>query len=135
MILLSGATGNVGSATAKILNRENVPFRVLVRNPEKFAIVGPNVDVVKGDLKNENDVKKALSGVTKALLVMGNNPSQLLIEKQFASLAADAGVEHLIKISSMEAAEDATAVLPKNHFASEQHIRSLDLNWTFLRPN
>ena len=66
---------------------------------------------------------------------MGNNPSQPAIEKQFATLAAHTGVEHLIKISSMEAADDATATLPKNHYASEQFIRSLDLNWTFLRPN
>ena len=32
----------------------------------------------------------------------------------------DAGVSHLVKVSSMEAAPDAT--LPKNHHDTEQHI-------------
>lgn len=35
----------------------------------------------------------------------------------------------------MEAAPDATATLPKNHSDTEQHIASLGLYWTFLRPN
>ena len=35
----------------------------------------------------------------------------------------------------MEAAPDATATLPKNHYDTEQHIASLGVDWTFLRPN
>lgn len=35
----------------------------------------------------------------------------------------------------MEAAPDATATLPKHHYDTEQHIASLGIDWTFLRPN
>ena len=35
----------------------------------------------------------------------------------------------------MEAAPEATAALPKNHYDTEQHIIGLGVDWTFLRPN
>ena len=66
---------------------------------------------------------------------MENHPDQSKLERQLAGLAADAGVSHLVKVSSMEAAPDATATLPRNHYDTEQHIASLGTDWTFLRPN
>lgn len=136
MILLSGATGKVGTAASLELGKANVPFRVLVRDPDKFVLKNSaNVEVMAGDLENEADVKAAMQGVDKAFLLMGNNPSQADIEKRFAVHAEKAGVKHLVKVSSMEASAKATARLPKLHYQSEQFIQSLNLSWTFLRPN
>ena len=135
MILLTGATGRVGSAAAKALARANIPFRALVRDPDKVAFDPDAAEIVQGDLNDPAIVEQALRGVSRALIVMGNHPDQAKLERQFASLAADAGVSHLVKVSSMEAAPDATATLPKNHYDTEQHIASLGVDWTFLRPN
>ena len=135
MILLTGATGRVGSAAAKALARANIPFRALVRDPDKVAFDPDAAEILQGDLNDPAIVEQALQGVSRALIVMGNHPDQAKLERQFASLAADAGVSHLVKVSSMEAASDATATLPKNHYDTEQHIASLGVDWTFLRPN
>ena len=135
MILLTGATGRVGSAAGKALARAGVPFRVLVRDPAKLAFDPDAAEIVQGDLSDPAIVKQVLHGVSRALIVMGNHPEQSKLERQFASLAADAGVSHLVKVSSMEAAPDATATLPKNHYGTEQHIAALGVDWTFLRPN
>ena len=135
MILLTGATGRVGSAAAKALARANIPLRALVRDPGKVAFDPDAAEIVQGDLNDPAIVKQALQGVSRALTVMGNHPDQANLERQFASLAADAGVSHLVKVSSMEAAPDATATLPKNHYDTEQHIASLGVDWTSLRPN
>ena len=135
MILLTGATGRVGSAAGKALARAGVPFRVLVRDPAKLAFDPDAAEIVQGDLGDPAIVEQALQGVSRALIVMGNHPEQSKLERQFASLAADAGVSHLVKVSSMEAAPDATATLPKNHYDTEQHIAALGVDWTFLRPN
>ena len=135
MILLTGAAGRVGSAAAKALARANIPFRALVRDPDKVAFDPDAAEIVQGDLNDPAIVEQALQGVSRALIVMGNHPDQAKLERQFASLAADAGVSHLVKVSSMEAAPDATATLPKNHYDTEQHIASLGVDWTFLRPN
>ena len=136
MILISGATGRVGAATCKALHDAGVPLRALVRDAAKFGLpAGPGTQIVTGDMENAADVAAALKGATAALLLMSNNPKQAAIERQFASLAADAGVRHLVKISSQEAGPDARATLPRQHYESEQFIASLPLDWTFLRPN
>ena len=103
MILLTGATGRVGSATGKALARSNVPFRALVRDPDKVTFDPDAAEIVVGDLNDPAIVKQALEGVSRALVVMGNHPDQAKLERQFASLAADGGVSHLVKVSSMEA--------------------------------
>ena len=135
MILLTGATGRVGSAAAKALARANIPFRALVRDPDKVAFDPDAAEIVQGDLNYSAIVERALRGVSRALIVMGNHPDQAKLERQFANLAADSGVSHLVKVSSMEAAPDAAATLPKNHCDTEQHIALLGVDWTFLRPN
>jgi uncharacterized protein YbjT (DUF2867 family) len=107
----------------------------LVRDPDKLAFDPDAAEIVQGDLSDPAIVEQALQGVSRSLIVMGNHPEQSKLERQFASLAADAGVSHLVKVSSMEAAPDATATLPKNHYDTEQHIAALGVDWTFLRPN
>jgi uncharacterized protein YbjT (DUF2867 family) len=135
MILLTGATGRVGSAAAAALCEAGQSFRVLVRDADRFLLSAPFIEVIEGDLSDVAKVKTALSGIDRALLVMGNHPEQAQFERRFATQAAEAGVSHLVKISSMEASAETVAVLPQNHFATEQHIVDLGLGWTFLRPN
>ena len=60
MILLTGATGRVGSAAAKALARASVPFRALVRNPEKVAFDPGAAEIVRGDLNDPAIVEQAL---------------------------------------------------------------------------
>lgn len=135
MILLTGAAGRVGRATVSALLGADVPIRVLVRDANKLSSADPRIDIQVGDLSNTQTVQRALQGVERVLLVMGNHPDQPFLERQFATLAADAGVTHLVKVSSMEAAADARAVLPLNHYGTEQHIAASGMDWTFLRPN
>ena len=87
MILLTGATGRVGTAAGKALFQAGGPFRVLVRDPEKMAVAGPDVQVVQGDLSDPASIGESLKGIRRALIVMGNPPDQAGLERQFASLA------------------------------------------------
>ena len=135
MILLTGATGRVGHATASALLNAGLSFRVLVRDPAKLTLTDSRIEVITGDLGETQSVQRALEGIERALIVMGNHPDQAVIERQFATLAREAGVAHVVKISSMEASADASAVLPRNHYETEQHIAASGMDWTFLRPN
>jgi uncharacterized protein YbjT (DUF2867 family) len=53
----------------------------------------------------------------------------------FAEAAAAAGVQHLVYISFLGAASDCTFTHGREHYATEQHIRSLGLDFTFVRDN
>ena len=136
MLLLTGVTGKTGGATAQALLKQGVKFRAIVRNAEKAAALkAAGVELVIGDVTDRAVLEKALTGVDRALMTMPNGEKQLELEKQFVDVAKKAGVKHVVKMSSMEAAADAKAPIPKIHYASEQYLKQSGLAWTFIKPN
>lgn len=136
MILLMGATGKTGGAVANELIKRGVPLRALVRDADKAVMLKEaGVELVVGDAGNRNEVGKALDGVEKAMLALPNSQEQRDMEMQFVDLAVEAGVRHLVKLSSLEARADATSPIPMLHWAVEQHVRASGMNWTMVRPN
>ena len=136
MILISGITGRVGGAAAKQLIESGAQVRGLTRDPskaEKSAAMG--AEIFAADLGDLEAVKPAMSGVDRALLVVSNSQAQATLEQNFVDAAIEAGVGHIVKISSMEAGPDARAPIPKLHYASEQAIKASGIAWTFLQPN
>lgn len=136
MILLTGATGKTGGETAKVLLAQGVKIRALVRSPEKAAALkAAGAELVAGDVSDAAALAKALAGVERALLILPNGEHQLALEKQFTDAAKQAGVKHLVKMSSMEAVADAKSPIPRAHWASEEYIRASGLAWTMIKPN
>ncbi len=136
MILLTGVTGKTGGEAAKQLLERGVRFRALVRNEAKAAdLEAAGVELVVGDIADADVVRRALSGVEKALLILPNGRTQQANEVQFTDLAKAAGVGHLVKMSSMEAVPHAATPIPRGHWAVEEHIRASGLPWTMIKPN
>jgi NAD(P)H dehydrogenase (quinone) len=55
--------------------------------------------------------------------------------RAFIDAAHDAGVQHIVYTSFLAAAPDAVFTLGRDHYATEEHIRSVGLAYTFLRDN
>ena len=63
MILLTGATGYLGSQIARALAACGRPFRVLVRDPARLGFdVAGHCEVVAGDLRDPSAVRMSLDG-------------------------------------------------------------------------
>jgi uncharacterized protein YbjT (DUF2867 family) len=136
MILVTGATGKTGSEAALRLVARGERVRALVRDPAKAQrLRAAGVEIATGDAGDEQAVRAALAGVTKAVLILPNGQRQLEYETRFTDLARGAGVRHLLKVSSMEAVEGATNPVHRTHLESEAHIRRSGLAWTIIRPN
>jgi uncharacterized protein YbjT (DUF2867 family) len=136
MILLTGVTGKTGGATASALIDKGAALRALVRDEAKAAdLKAAGVELVVGDIADADTVRKALAGAEKAFLTLPNGEHQLANEKQFTDLAKEAGVKHLVKMSSMEAVPDAQTPIPQGHWAAEEYIRASGLDWTMVKPN
>ncbi|RZO96360.1 MAG: SDR family oxidoreductase [Gammaproteobacteria bacterium] len=136
MILLTGATGKTGSATAKALNEKGVTFRALIRNEEKRGdIESLGGEVVIGSIENKEAVDQSMVDVETALILLPNSENQLSLEKQLVDSAKQAGAKRVVKMSSIEATPDATSPIPKLHLESEEYIKQSGLSWTMIKPN
>ncbi len=127
MILVTGATGKVGSALVERLEAAGSRFRVAARSPEKAA----GRQAVLFDFDRPETFPAAFAGVERLFLLTSGGT-----ERETAAVAAakKAGVRRVVKLSVWGADEDAFA-LGRLHRAVERAIEGSGLSWTFLRPN
>jgi len=136
MILLTGVTGKTGGASAEALLRKGTGLRAIVRNAEKAeSLKAAGVELIIGDVGDKAVLERAMTGVNKALMTIPNSERQLELEKQFVDVAKKSGVQHVVKMSSMEAVADAKSPIAKIHYASEQYLQKSGLAWTMMKPN
>jgi uncharacterized protein YbjT (DUF2867 family) len=136
MILITGATGKSGSATASTLNDLGQNYRALIRNPEKQEeLKALGAEIVIGSIEDNQSLVKAMSGVEKVLILLPNSENQLALETQIVDVAVQNGVKHIVKVSSIEATPDATSPIPKLHLEVENYIKASGLEWTMVKPN
>jgi uncharacterized protein YbjT (DUF2867 family) len=136
VILVTGATGNMGSTLLQQLETRGARVRAMVRErPDGGRLPGTSATLVAGNFNDPRSLAAALEGVTRAYLVTPSSPDAEAQQIRFAELAAAAGVRHLVKLSQF-AADDASPVrFLRYHAAVERQIRGLGIDFTFLRPN
>jgi uncharacterized protein YbjT (DUF2867 family) len=129
MILVSGATGNVGSELVDALTSTGHQVRALVRNPHGLALPA-GAEPVTGDLNQPESLVKALDGVEGLFLLSGYADMPGLLAR-----AREAGVRHVVLMSGGSAAlEDLDNAVSRYMTLSERALRESGLPWTILRP-
>jgi len=129
MILVTGATGHIGRELVPQLEKTGQPVRVLVRDARKVAHLDPCVERAVGDLNNPETLIAAMQGVERVFLVTFETQQDVNVLKA----AKQAGVRHIVKLSTLEATQHVIQV-GKWHYEREELIRASGLEWTFLRP-
>lgn len=137
VILVTGATGHVGSQVVASLSQAQVACRALVRSPERADdLRGYDIDIAVGDFAEPESLDDALRGVTAALLVSPPGPQQTAQETAFIDAAARAPMPpHLVKIASIGAAPDAPYYFGRTHGEIIETLRSSGVPHTVLAPN
>jgi uncharacterized protein YbjT (DUF2867 family) len=130
MILITGATGNVGRHVVNLLLEEGRKVVAVTRDPAPAALpVG--AQVVSGDLSRPKWLRSRLRGVETIFLVpraVGDAAAELL------SLAAEQGVQRVVLVSAVTVAYPAGEERFAADFkAVEDAVKASGLQWTFLR--
>jgi len=124
MILVTGATGNIGSHLVRELHERGVPVRAFVRDPARGAEkLGEAVELAVGDFADEESVQRAVDGVDAVFLASGDGPQKVEHETTVIDASAAAGVARIVKASTMLA--EVGSPLPPVDWNGriEQHLR------------
>lgn len=133
MILVTGATGNVGRGVVEGLRERGVAVRALTRDPGKAGLP-EDVEVVAGDLARPETLGPALDGVEAVFLVWPSVQADHAAEQAIGRITAK--VSRIVYLSARGVPDDpavrAEGILG-SHQLLERLIRDSGVTWTFLR--
>jgi uncharacterized protein YbjT (DUF2867 family) len=128
MILVTGATGNVGAHVVRQLLDVGEKVRVMTRHPGDRSFPD-GAEVVPGDLTRPETLPAALSGVERVFLF----PASTGIDG-FLDVARESGLQHVVLLSSASVLAAKPGFLGERHLRVEQAVAASGLPWTFVRP-
>ncbi|MEU3767215.1 SDR family oxidoreductase [Amycolatopsis keratiniphila] len=131
-VLVTGATGTVGSALIPALLARGVAVRAMTRDPGRSV---PGAETVVADLRDPESVAAALKGVDAAFLNSPSAADAATHQIRFADLARDAGVKRLVLLSQYAANVNSPVRFLRWHAEVEEYVRKLGIDHTVLRPN
>jgi uncharacterized protein YbjT (DUF2867 family) len=134
-MLVTGATGNVGSLVVRELQGRGISVRAFVRDPDKAAaMLDDGVELVFGDFSNPESVRRALEGVEGVFLACANDPRQVEYETGVIDAARQAGVMRIVKLSALGAEIGSPIAFWDWHGRIEEHLRASGVRFVVLRP-
>ena len=136
-ILITGATGAIGTELTKILSAQGIPFRAMVRSRKdaQALVTLAGADVVAGDFNDPATIAQALKGMERAFLLTNSSEQAEAQQLAFVTEAKRSGLQHIVKLSQLAASVDSSVRFLRYHAVVEQAIRKSGINFTFLRPN
>ena len=132
MILITGASGNVGKEVLKQIIPTGVEVRAAFQSVSKAAGAPSGVEIVSLDYNQAETLQTALKGVDRVFLVGPPTAQLTALERNAMEVIAQSDVRHVVKLSAMGGRE---AIFPRQHAESEEYIQAAGVPYTFLRPN
>jgi uncharacterized protein YbjT (DUF2867 family) len=134
MILVTGATGNIGAPLVGELVAAGHAVRAFVTDTASAKQkLGSKVELAQGSFTDASSLDAAMKGVDKLFLLSPAGPQQPEWEGNAVDAAKRAGVRAIVK-SSVAGAQYDASILGRWHRASENKIEASGIAWTFLRP-
>jgi uncharacterized protein YbjT (DUF2867 family) len=132
MILITGASGNVGREVLKQIADTGQRVRAAFQSSNKVSGVPAGVEVAIMDYNQPQTVREALKDVDRVFLVGPVAASLAELEGKATDEIKRSGVRRIVKLSAMGPRDVA---FTRQHAESEDYIRSSGVDFTFLRPN
>lgn len=144
MLLLTGATGSVGSALLRRLVAEGRQVRCLVRDPRRLGPLRVRVQIALGDLADPPSFRNAMRGVDTVVHLASSTRDQprgsieelaAIATWRMVEAAQRAGVERFVFFSALGASEHHRARLFRAKALAEQAVCESDMHTVVLAPS
>ena len=134
-LAVTGSTGRLGSRVASGLSQLGVDQRLVVRNPAKAPSL-PGTHVTTAEYEDRAAVRTALTGAHTVFMVSAAETADRVQQHlTFIDAAVDVGVQRIVYVSFFGASPTASFTLARDHWATEEHLRSVGIAHTILRDN
>ena len=122
LFLVTGATGDTGRPTVKLLRENGYSVRALARSEDQRAqdLRDLGAEVVIGDMLNLNDMRKALKGATGAYFVFPLADGLVEASVVFAQAAKEEKLELIVNMSQKQSRPVAHSPATTKHWLTEQ---------------
>ncbi|HYM45739.1 MAG TPA: NAD(P)H-binding protein [Solirubrobacteraceae bacterium] len=143
-MLLTGATGQVGSALLRRLVDEGTEVRCLVRDPRRLGTWRVRVQIALGDLTDPPSFRNALRGVDTVVHLAasirdqpGGSIEELngIATWRVVHAAQRAGAQRFVFFSTLDASTRHRTRFHRAKALAEQAVRETDLDWTVFAPS
>ena len=141
IILVTGATGKQGGATARNLIKAGVKVRALTRKPDSNSanyLRTLGMDIVKGNLNDINSLDQAMQGVYGVFSVTnfwekGTGKIEVDHNNNLTDIAKKHNVQHFVLASIARCDDNPNLAHFVTKYECEKYIHSSGLPYTFLR--
>ena len=144
MILLTGATGTVGSALLRRLTADGQPVRALVRDPRRLGDQRVRVQIALGDLADPPSFRNALRGVHTVVHMAASIRDQprasieelnALATLRLVRAAERAGAQRFLFFSAMSASHHSRTRFFRAKALAQEAVEASPLDTTIFAPS
>lgn len=139
MILITGASGNLGSAVIENLLKQVSANKIagLFRNADKAkTLSGQGINIRIGDYANKESLEKAFQGVEKLLLISSSGNDALAEHTNAIDSAKEAGVKHIYYTSgalNRTVSTSKLGPLEDSYITTENYIIKSGMTFTIFQ--
>src|SRR6516164_8430456 len=112
MILITGASGNVGKEVLKQAAGLGIKVRAAFQTARKAATAPSGVEIATVDFNQPETLQAALKGVDKVFLVGPPAQNLVALERKAVDAIKRSGAAHILKLSEMGG---RGAIFPRQH--------------------
>src|SRR5919106_4016535 len=139
-ILVTGATGSVGSEVVNQLSKLDAPVRIKaavhsIQNTKKALRDNNEIETVPIDYNKPETLREALREVDKLFLLSRDSPTMVELTSNVITEARNTGVKHIVRLSAKGADLKAESPSLRMHRQVEEIVEESGIPYTILRPN
>ncbi len=135
MIVVFGATGNIGAPLVSALLAKGAQVRAVTSDPAKVeALKALGCEAIVARFDDPATLEQACAGAEKVFIVTPANQDMRKWRVNIFTAAKKAGVRHIVIITGLGATPNSQLTFGIWHSESQELLKDSGMDWTLIQP-